>query len=55
MVLLILNSGSDLTADAFIGTIGQVGGQGQVTLDSDQEKFTAPVHGVLFVCCLCSY
>ena len=45
------NSGSDLTAaDAhFIGTIGQVGGQGQVTLDSDQEKFTAPVHGV-FMC-----
>ena len=45
------NSGSDLAAaDAhFIGTIGQVGGQGQVTLDSDQEKFTAPVHGV-FMC-----
>lgn len=32
--------------DAFVGTIGQVGGQGQCTLDSDQEKFTAPVHGV---------
>ena len=45
------NAGSDLTAaDAhFIGTIGQVGGQGQVTLDTDQEKFTAPVHGV-FMC-----
>ena len=37
-------------ADAqFIGTIGQVGGQGQVTLDTDQEKFIAPVHGV-FMC-----
>ena len=45
------NSGSDLAAaDAhFIGTIGQVGGQGQVTLDTEQEKFTAPVHGV-FMC-----
>lgn len=29
-----------------ISTIGQVGGQGSSTLDSDQEKFTAPVHGV---------
>ena len=29
-----------------LSTIGQVGGQGQVTLDTDQEKFTAPVHGV---------
>ena len=45
------NSGSDLTSDDahFIGTIGQVGGQGQVTFDSDIEKFTAPVHGV-FMC-----
>lgn len=30
----------------FISTIGQVGGQGQASLDTDQEKFTAPVHGV---------
>lgn len=30
----------------FIGTIGQVGGQGQAVIDTDQEKFTAPVHGV---------
>ena len=29
--------------------IGQVGGQAQGTLDTDQEKFTAPVHGV-FMC-----
>lgn len=45
------NSGSDLTAAnaKFIGTIGQVGGQGQVSFDSDEEKFTAPVHGV-FMC-----
>lgn len=34
------------SGDSFVGTIGQVGGQGQCTLDSDQEKFTAPVHGV---------
>lgn len=33
----------------FISTIGQVGGQGQASLDTDQEKFTAPVHGV-FMC-----
>lgn len=44
-------TGNDLTAaqSEFITTIGQVGGQGQVTLDTDQEKFTAPVHGV-FMC-----
>ena len=42
------NMGTDITSNTaqFIGTIGQVGGQGQVTLDTDQEKFTAPVHGV---------
>ena len=30
-----------------ISTIGEVGGQGEVTLRSDDEKFTAPVHGVI--------
>ena len=42
------NMGTDITSSTaqFIGTIGQVGGQGQVTMDTDQEKFTAPVHGV---------
>lgn len=29
--------------------LGQVGGQGSASLDSEQEKFTAPVHGV-FMC-----
>lgn len=33
----------------FLSTIGQVGGQGQVTLDTQEEKFTAPVHGI-FMC-----
>lgn len=32
--------------DALVSTIGQVGGQGQGSIDTDQEKFTAPVHGV---------
>lgn len=35
--------------DTFLSTIGQVGGQGQVTLDTQEEKFTAPVHGI-FMC-----
>lgn len=32
-----------------LGLAGQVGGQGECSLDSDMEKFTAPVHGV-FMC-----
>lgn len=29
-----------------ISSLGQVGGQGQCNLDTDTDKFTAPVHGV---------
>ena len=32
-----------------ITTLGQVGGQGQVDFNSQQDKFTAPVHGVFMI------
>lgn len=32
-----------------ISTIGQVGAQGQCDLNTEQEKFTAPVHGVFMI------
>lgn len=34
------------TADTENGALGQVGGNVQSQLDTDEEKFTAPVHGV---------
>lgn len=32
-----------------ITTLGQVGGQGQVDFNSQEDKFTAPVHGVFMI------
>lgn len=36
-------------SSAPVSVLGQVGGQGQVTFTSQQDKFTAPVHGVFMV------
>lgn len=36
-----------------ISTIGEVGGQGEVTLHASDEKFTAPVHGVIMAVAYC--
>lgn len=40
------------TADTGDGgsSLGQVGGQANSTLNANQEKFTAPVHGVFIIC-----